>query len=453
MGRRVILVVLLVAGLAPSAEAAELLRARECQGPKTCNAITIVRYRAVPGETNDLTVRYGDGTFVFTDQAPLAAPRGCTARSDREVACPADRADVALDDGPDVATIDAGVAPTVYTGYVTVDAGPGDDRVAAMRAAVRGGDGDDTLSGGVLEGGAGADTLTGTGGDDSLIGGGGVDTLAGGDGNDALTGGEAADVMDGGPGSDTVSYGGHEAPVRIDIASQTSGDGDRLSGFENAHGGSGDDVLIGDDGPNVLAGGTGRDTVLGGAGDDTVTSFSGGRLDGGEGDDVVDAVMGATSLEGGPGDDRVSGGFGVDQFSGGDGDDVFEISYVAVLGKWREKVRCGAGDDVVLRPYRALVRPDCESVMESDEVGAQRLPAYPRGGRLALPRGLRRGRVELRLDRHVRPFATLPFERVSSVRLRIPRRIRRLPRDPLRIAIRIVGDRRCWGWVIDLRPP
>jgi Ca2+-binding RTX toxin-like protein len=322
---------------------------------------------------------------------------------------------------------------------------------------VYGNDGDDKLSGSDLSGGPGADVLTGTERNDRLIGGGGPDALAGGVGSDLLMGdgdgNVAADVMDGGPGADTVSYDEHRVSVRIDITSQTGGDGDRLSGFENAHGGHGDDVLVGDGGPNVLDGWTGRNTVLGGAGDDTVTAFTGGRLDGGEGDDVVDAVLDATSLEGGPGDDRLSGGFGVDQFSGGEGDDVVEVSMSAVQGQWREKIRCGAGRDVVVRPFRALVRPDCEAVTESDEVGAERLPAYPRGGRLALPRNLRRGRVELRLDRHRRPFATMRFERASHVRLRIPRAIRRLPRDPLRITIRIVGPWRCWMWVIDLRPP
>ena len=449
MGRRGILLVVAAAVWAPPADAAEITFEQECQGPKTCSPIGVVTYQSAPGEANDVAIRHEAGTFVIADRAPLAAPRGCSARSDREVACPAHQARLVLGDGADAAAVEG-------TGWMIVRGGPGDDRITGAGAVVEGEEGDDTLSGSVLRGGPGADTLTGTEGNDELTGGDGPDAVTGGPGDDVLGGdyGSAApDVLDGGPGSDTVSYYGSPEPVRIDIASQTGGDGDRLSGFENAEGGSGADVLVGDGGPNVLDGSYGRNTVLGGAGDDTVTAFGGSRLDGGEGDDVVDAVLGANSLEGGPGDDRLEGGFGVDQFSGGDGDDFFQVSASAVNGKWREKVGCGGGNDVVLRPFRALVRPDCESVMESDEPGAERLPAYPRGLRLALPRNIRRGRVELRLDRHRLPFTSIRFRNASHVRLRIPRTIRRLDRDPLRIAVRIVGNRRCWGWVIDLRPP
>ena len=54
--------------------------------------------------------------------------------------------------------------------------------------------------------------------------------------------------------------------------------------IENATGGSGNDILIGNDANNLLMGGAGNDTLSGGAGNDT--------LSGGAGDDVIDGGTG-----------------------------------------------------------------------------------------------------------------------------------------------------------------
>ena len=54
--------------------------------------------------------------------------------------------------------------------------------------------------------------------------------------------------------------------------------------IENATGGSGNDILIGNDANNLLMGGVGNDTLSGGAGNDT--------LSGGTGDDVIDGGAG-----------------------------------------------------------------------------------------------------------------------------------------------------------------
>ena len=43
---------------------------------------------------------------------------------------------------------------------------------------------------------------------------------------------------------------------------------DAITGFENAIGGSGDDVLIGSNGANILSGGVGFDHIIGGGGRD-----------------------------------------------------------------------------------------------------------------------------------------------------------------------------------------
>jgi Ca2+-binding RTX toxin-like protein len=90
-----------------------------------------------------------------------------------------------------------------------VNAGNGDDTVSVSRTVpipvvLRGGAGDDTLSGGngadKLIGGAGNDRLVGRGGDDSLYGGPGEDVLVGSSGDDILYGGPGNDVLHGGSG-------------------------------------------------------------------------------------------------------------------------------------------------------------------------------------------------------------------------------------------------------------
>lgn len=85
----------------------------------------------------------------------------------------------------------------------------GDDTITLaatvpVPATLRGGPGDDHLSGGAgndkLVGGPGDDTLTGRGGNDSLFGGSGDDTLIGGSGDDRLLGGAGLDTLLGGSG-------------------------------------------------------------------------------------------------------------------------------------------------------------------------------------------------------------------------------------------------------------
>ena len=142
----------------------------------------------------------------------------------------------------------------------------------------------------VVVGGAADDSLTG---DDS------ANVLLGGPGNDVLAGGAGADVLSGGDGVDTATYAGTSAGVTISLNGQaddgTPGEGDNVD-TENAVGGSGDDVLIGNAGPNVLGGGDGNDRILGGAGQDLI--------DGGPGDDIIQTLDGAK--------DQVSCGDGAD---------------------------------------------------------------------------------------------------------------------------------------------
>lgn len=102
------------------------------------------------------------------------------------------------------------------------------------------------------------------------------------------------------------------------FSSIINGDGTSVDGgftiangavVEDASGGSGDDLLIGNEADNVLVGNDGDDALFGGAGDDF--------LFGNAGDDT---------LSGGTGDDTLSGGAGGDDLDGGDGFDFVSFA-------------------------------------------------------------------------------------------------------------------------------
>jgi hypothetical protein len=65
------------------------------------------------------------------------------------------------------------------------------------------------------------------------------------------------------------------------------------------------------------------------------------RLDGGEGDDVLEAGSGGITLSGDAGDDRLVGGPGPDVAWGGEGDDVVET------GDWDDRIQGEAGADTM----------------------------------------------------------------------------------------------------------
>ncbi len=139
----------------------------------------------------------------------------------------------------------------------------------------------DTLTGNIIDGGSGADTLRGLAGNDTLIGGAG------------------GDLLDGGVGTaDWASYLSAAGAVTIFMESLASngGDaaGDTYSGIEFFEltngfadifvGGAASDFVFGQGGNDVLFGGAGFDALYGGAGDDFLLGGAAGDLlDGGTG--------------------------------------------------------------------------------------------------------------------------------------------------------------------------
>jgi hypothetical protein len=92
----------------------------------------------------------------------------------------------------------------------------------------------------------------------------------------------------GGSGNDQLDYSQFASGVRVNLpqgkASRING---TIAAIENATGGSGNDILVGDALPNVLTGNAGRDVIIGGNGADT--------LSGGAGDDLL--IGGSTSFD------------------------------------------------------------------------------------------------------------------------------------------------------------
>lgn len=245
----------------------------------------------------------------------------------------------------------------------SLDGGDGNDRIEGGADAddMDGGDGIDTLiyrqstagvtvnlatgtaSGGDAEGdtfanfenlrgGSGDDTLTGDDQANAIYGEAGVDTIRGGGGNDVISGGAGADWLDGEGGVNLLSYTGSVGAVTVNLytmlVSGGDAEGDQVFNFDNANGGLGDDALTGHDGINRLSGGAGSDVIDAAGGNDWVSGGAGADdLAGGTG---IDTLSYANSLAGGvsihlDGNSAAGGDASGDVFSGFENVDGSEL--------------------------------------------------------------------------------------------------------------------------------
>ena len=289
--------------------------------------------------------------------------------------------------GHDLASYQSETAP------VTVDLAPGtaDDGPAGQTDDVNndgavegviGGTASDTLigtdDGNEIDGNAGDDGIDGGAGPDVLSGGPGTDTIDGAPGRDQVSGDggfgagpPAPDILMGGAESDIVRYTERSTPVVVDLGDPgpdgSAGEGDFVTEFEAAQGGSGDDSLIGDGAANTLAGGGGNDVLdgalgddqlLGGTGSDTasyaartgsVTASFAGAPGGGEAGEA-DTYEAVENLRGGTAADALAGDGAPNTLEGGAGDDVLDGAGERDLlrgGDGTDALNGGAGDDSV----------------------------------------------------------------------------------------------------------
>ena len=182
--------------------------------------------------------------------------------------------------------------------------------------------GNDTLSGAVVYGGDGNDTLLGTDGDDLLNGGAGNDSLRGGRGLDQLTGGAGADAF--------IFAAGDSTGTAIDSIAdfQTGSDtlvieGISVSGLSLVRTSTGGTVVFGShiSGPQTIIGVNGAiqaGDILGSGGQVLAAIMLGSEnadtLIGSRSNDIVNAGAGDDFLTGGLGSDFLTGGSGADQF-------------------------------------------------------------------------------------------------------------------------------------------
>jgi len=102
-----------------------------------------------------------------------------------------------------------------------------------------------------------------------------IENAKGGVGNDVLVGNNANNILDGGAGSDTVVFTGTTGvnvtlnDTGVDVLVNHDGETDTLRSIENVQGTVGNDTLVGNSQNNILSGGaSGADTLSGGGGDD-----------------------------------------------------------------------------------------------------------------------------------------------------------------------------------------
>ena len=200
----------------------------------------------------------------------------------------------------------------------------------------------------VIWGGGGTDTIRARGGNDLVCGGGARDIIKGENGDDVIDGEGGNDVLDpgwgfadralGGPGVDTITLSGYNA---VGVGDEDDDKITALGHEPQLQGGDGNDVLDAERATGAALLGQGdNDTLLGGKSSEVI-------VDGGPGTDTIKTGGGddghpETPVQGGPGRDTIQTGGGTDYAAGGPGPDTI------ALGKGITGIARGdAGHDVL----------------------------------------------------------------------------------------------------------
>ncbi len=152
------------------------------------------------------------------------------------------------------------------------------------------------------------------------------------------------------------------------IANALLYNGDKSSLIENAKGGSGHDVIIGNDAANSLWGAAGNDQVWGGKGHDKLYGQAGHDvLYGGNGNDLLVGGNGSDHLYGGNGNDRLLGGKGKDHLSGGPGKDIL------IGGPGADVLNGGDGADSFVFRSPLHSTPNAMDIIEDFQSGIDKI--------------------------------------------------------------------------------
>lgn len=229
------------------------------------------------------------------------------------------------------------------TGFVEATFGDGVTVLSPTGSRVGG---DDFLNGNLgndsIFGGLGNDRIFGEGGDDYLQDSGGLaNLLDGGDGNDRIVvanffGGVS--TLFGGNGDDRIFIGG--------VGLVDAGSGDDAVGFYSDEAGGYAYVLLLGDGDDVCVG-------VGA----TTSSRDHLTIDGGAGNDLINAYDGSDSITGGAGEDTIDSWEGADTVAGGAGSDQFQYyggETTTVLGQVDSIVDWSSEDRLYFEPLNGF---------------------------------------------------------------------------------------------------
>ena len=313
-------------------------------GGGSANVINVADFdgpTTLDGGTGNDTLTGGDAGATITGGAGLDSIIGGAGNDD-------------LRGGEDNDVISGGEGQDTLVGDEgsdTLDGEGGDDLLIGDVASP------DTLSGGA------ADVLTGGLGNDTLDGGDGDDQVSETADTDFVL--ENASLASAVTGTDTLTS--IEGGVLTGGASANTIDASAFSGTATLNGAGGNDVITGTAQNDVISGGDDDDLINGGLGADTINGNGGNdRLIGESNADVLAAVTdladlntnNGDSIDGGLGDDIIVGGLGIDSVNGGDGFDIIDVAGGGDTTSGADVVTTSLGGDMIFAdPEDTIVDP------------------------------------------------------------------------------------------------